>query len=453
MRPEEVVEEVKARLRPSPEESERIGGIASKALSAAIRALADLGLEGEARLGGSYAHGTWLAGHADIDVFVLLRPGVNLEDEGLRVARRALDLMGAEHVERKYAEHPYLSGKVSGIDVEVVPCYKVQRGQWISAADRSPHHTEYLLGRLTDAIRDEIRAAKAFMIAQGVYGAEIKVRGFSGYLVEVLMLKYGSLTELMRAATSWRMGEVLALEALPADLRPQQQAGALIVVPDPVDPRRNLGAAVSAWSLGRFVTSSEIFLEDPREELFEKQISLGKSLEPEDVAPNSITLIIEKPSEPEDVLWGELWRTIRGLSRYLRSRGFNVLAYAAGEDKGTIAVSLLLDSLSCCRVELRRGPHVLMAEARRRFLDASRNKGPVWIDGDGRMFSMLITEGRSAVDELRAALRDPVRIAGASRGLEGVLRSALILQGMEALHGYESARRSLHGLASGRQLA
>ena len=453
MRPEEVVEEVKARLRPSPEERERVGGIASRALNAAARALADLGLEGEARLGGSYAHGTWLAGHADIDVFVLLQPGVNLEDEGLRVAGRALDIMGAERVERKYAEHPYLSGKVDGIDVEVVPCYRVQRGRWISAADRSPYHTEYLLARLTDAMRDEIRVAKAFMIAQGVYGAEIKVRGFSGYLVEVLVLKYGGLIELMRAATSWRMGEVLALETLPADFRPQQQAGALIIVPDPVDPRRNLGAAVSAWSLGRFIASSEAFLEHPRGEFFERQASLGRPLEPEDVAPNSITLVIEKPSEPEDILWGELWRTVRGLSRYLGSRGFEVLAYAAGEDDRTIAVSLLLDSLRCCRVELRRGPHIMMAEARRQFLDASKDKGPVWIDENGRMFSTLIAEERSAFDELRAAIRDPVRIAGASRGLEGVLRSARILQGMEALHGDESARKSLSGLAYGRQLA
>ncbi|WP_174447860.1 CCA tRNA nucleotidyltransferase [Conexivisphaera calida] len=453
MRPEEVVEEVKARLRPSPEERERVGGVASKALNAAARALADLGLEGEARLGGSYAHGTWLAGHADIDVFVLLQPGVNLEDEGLKVAGRALDIMGAERVERKYAEHPYLSGKVGGIDVEVVPCYRVQRGQWISAADRSPYHTEYLLSRLTDAIRDEIRVAKAFMIAQGVYGAEIKVRGFSGYLVEVLVLKYGGLIELMRAATSWRMGEVLALETLPAGFRPQQQAGALIIVPDPVDPRRNLGAAVSAWSLGRFIASSEAFLEYPRGEFFERQAPLGKPLEPEDVAPNSITLIIEKPLEPEDILWGELWRTVRGMSRYLESRGFNVLAYAAGEDERTIAVSLLLDRLSCCRVELRRGPHIMMAEARRRFLDASGNKGPIWIDEDGRMFSTIIAGERSALDELRAAIRDPVRIIGASKGLEGVLRSARILQGMEALRGDESARKSLGGLAYGRQLA
>ncbi|MGC8970095.1 MAG: CCA tRNA nucleotidyltransferase, partial [Conexivisphaera sp.] len=321
MRAEEVVEEVKARLRPSPEERRRADGVAARALEAASRALADLGLRGEARLGGSYAHDTWLAGHADVDVFLLLEPGTDLEAEGLRAAERALELAGAGRVERRYAEHPYMSGEVEGIRVEVVPCYRVPRGSWMSAADRSPYHTEYLLGRLNDPLRDEIRATKAFMRAQGIYGAEIKVRGFSGYLVEVLTLSYGNLVGLMRAAASWRPGEVVSPEPLQADVAAIHR-GALLVVPDPVDQRRNLGAAVSAWSLGRFVVASEMFLEEPDTKFFEEPIEAGSPLGLEDVARDSLAVVIRKPEKPEDILWGEVWRTMRGLAGYLRSRGF-----------------------------------------------------------------------------------------------------------------------------------
>ncbi|MGC9116797.1 MAG: CCA tRNA nucleotidyltransferase [Conexivisphaera sp.] len=451
MRAEEVVEEVKARLRPSPEERRRADGVAARALEAASRALADLGLRGEARLGGSYAHDTWLAGHADVDVFLLLEPGTDLEAEGLRAAERALELAGAGRVERRYAEHPYMSGEVEGIRVEVVPCYRVPRGSWMSAADRSPYHTEYLLGRLNDPLRDEIRATKAFMRAQGIYGAEIKVRGFSGYLVEVLTLSYGNLVGLMRAAASWRPGEVVSPEPLQAEVAAIHR-GALLVVPDPVDQRRNLGAAVSAWSLGRFVVASEMFLEEPDTKFFEEPIEAGSPLGLEDVARDSLAVVIRKPEKPEDILWGEVWRTMRGLAGYLRSRGFEVLASAAGEDDDSVAMAFLLDSLECCRHVLRRGPHVLMAGARRRFLESSRGRGPVWTGEDGYLYSVRSSGGRIAREELRRALEDPVRLAGAARGLEEELRSAEVLEGEEVMRGRESARRGLVGIASGRPL-
>jgi len=449
---EEIVEEVKARLRPSPEERRRAGRAAGRALDAAERALAELGLGGEARLGGSYAHDTWLAGHADVDVFLLLQPGIALEEDGLRAAERALELAGAEGVERRYAEHPYLSGSLEGITVEIVPCYRVARGEWRSAADRSPYHTEYLLSRLSDGVRDEIRAAKGFMIAQGIYGAEIKIRGFSGYLVEVLVLAHGDLLKLMRAATSWRDGEVISPEPLQLDVRALHR-GAPIVIPDPVDQRRNLGAAVSMWSLGRFILTSEAFLEDPSIAFFEEPEELGRPLGPEELARNSISVVFERPPGPEDTIWGEIWRTAKGLAEYLRSRGFEVLARSVGEDPATVAMTFLLDRLECCNVELRRGPHVFMANARREFAESSRERGPLWVGDDGYLYSMRTSAARRAAGELLRALDDPVRLAGASRGLLDALRSARILEGEEVLSGGESVRRSLAGLTSGRPLA
>jgi len=450
-RAEEVIRRVKDRLRPSPEERRAADDAASRILGAASRALRELGIDGEARLGGSYAHGTWLAGHADVDLFLLLAPGADLEAEGLRAAARVLELAGASRVERRYAEHPYLSGELGGVRVEVVPCYRVRRGEWRSAADRSPYHTEYLLSRLTDDLRDEVRAAKAFMIAQGVYGAEIKVRGFSGYLVEVLTLKYGSLLGLMRAATAWRPGEVIWVEPPQGEAPPR--GASTIVVPDPVDPRRNLGAALSPWSLGRFVLASEMFLEDPREEMFESPAEPGSPLSLEEVASGALSIVIERPEGPEDVLWGEIWRTMRGFAGYLRSRGFAVLASSAGEDDRTIAISFLLESLECCRWRLRRGPHVLMADARRSFLEGAGTRGPIWTGDDGHLYSVALAGARRASEEVRRALADPVRVAGASRGLEGPLRSARVLEGEEVLRAGESVRRSISALASGRPLA
>jgi tRNA nucleotidyltransferase (CCA-adding enzyme) len=45
----------------------------------------------------------------------------------------------------------------------------------------------------------EVRLLKKFMKGTGVYGAEIKIGGFSGYLCELLILKYRSFAQTIEA--------------------------------------------------------------------------------------------------------------------------------------------------------------------------------------------------------------------------------------------------------------
>ncbi|MDG6929019.1 MAG: nucleotidyltransferase domain-containing protein, partial [Nitrososphaerota archaeon] len=95
-------------------------------------------------LGGSYAHDTWLPAEADIDAFLVFPPSLGKErlaEVGLAVAREAL--RGLD-VTKRFSEHPYLEAVMGGVRVNVVPCLGVKHGEWISAADRSPHHTLYM---------------------------------------------------------------------------------------------------------------------------------------------------------------------------------------------------------------------------------------------------------------------------------------------------------------------
>ena len=84
--------------------------------------------------------------------------------------------------------------------VNIVPCYKVALGEWKSAADRSPYHTKYIISKLDDRLRLEARLFKKFVKASRVYGAEVRVQGFSGYVCEVLILKYGSFQSVLEVA-------------------------------------------------------------------------------------------------------------------------------------------------------------------------------------------------------------------------------------------------------------
>ncbi|HEU5171966.1 MAG TPA: nucleotidyltransferase domain-containing protein, partial [Nitrososphaeraceae archaeon] len=153
----------------------------------------------EVKTGGSFAKDTNLKKDMDIDIFILIDKNVNEQD----FERIALDV-GFKALKKynpitRYSEHPYVEGfayinkKNSNreqIRVNIVPCYNVEKGLWKSAADRSQYHTEYMQKMLKPDQKNQIRILKAFLKGIGIYGAELSTSGFSGYVTEVLVLKY-----------------------------------------------------------------------------------------------------------------------------------------------------------------------------------------------------------------------------------------------------------------------
>ena len=104
----------------------------------------------------------------------------------------------------RYSDHPYVEAFVKKIRINVVPCYDVEQGRWQSAADRSPFHTEFISKNFDDEKRRQARLLKKFFKASGIYGAEIITGGFSGYVSEVLVMKYGSFEGMVCAAADWQ---------------------------------------------------------------------------------------------------------------------------------------------------------------------------------------------------------------------------------------------------------
>ena len=92
----------------------------------------------------------------------------------------------------RYADHPYVEAYVDGVKFNIVPCYNVSFGDWKSAADRSPFHTSYVFSNLNQEKKNQVRVLKKFLKSLKIYGAEISIEGFSGYVCEVLILKFGS---------------------------------------------------------------------------------------------------------------------------------------------------------------------------------------------------------------------------------------------------------------------
>ena len=260
-----IYKEILNRIMPSEKERAQIEALARELETRVISACQEFGVQATVRVEGSVAKNTWLRDDPDIDVFMRLPtsiPRKALGEISIRIARKATE--GSEQIER-FAEHPYLEAFVKGIRVNVVPCYDVQQGEWLSATDRTPFHTDYVKKHLNDHLRNEVLLLKKFLKGIRVYGAEIKTGGFSGYLCELLILNYKSLDETLRAFTNCTHRKVIDIEnyfagrAREIDLLFEEP----LVIIDPVDKGRNVASAVQPQKLGMLIGAARSFLKMP----------------------------------------------------------------------------------------------------------------------------------------------------------------------------------------------
>ncbi|MEM0481659.1 MAG: CCA tRNA nucleotidyltransferase [Nitrososphaerota archaeon] len=437
VRLEEVLAEAARIVEPTEPERGRVSEVAARLLSACRGEF--LGREGvvDVTIEGSVAKDTWVRGREEVDVFVHFTPSAGrerLESTVLSSGRRVIEGLGGRHWLR-YASHPYIEGEVGGIRVNIVGCFKTEPGQWISAVDRTHYHTEFVRSRITPQLRRNIRLFKGFLVGCGLYGAEIRVEGFSGYLSELLVISHGGFVELLKSAAKWRIpvfvdlsGRVRREEAL------RLFPNAALIFPDPVDPSRNVAAAVSKTRLAELILASKLFLEDPRIDYFMPETA--KPLEEKVVGrgPHELLGIIFRVEEqPPDILWGEIKHTLSGISRRLVKEGFQVYRAAAAQSGDEVVLLYELSSLSLPPLELRVGPPVWLDNAiefaKKTLSREDRAAGP-WVEGE-RLYALLKRKNVNADELLREWIgRGEVAI---SRELVDRLRGAEILTSRSGL--------------------
>ncbi|MEM2822988.1 MAG: CCA tRNA nucleotidyltransferase [Thermofilaceae archaeon] len=388
---EAVLAEVLRRVTPSPEERERVGAVVENVVEGLRKAVAELALRAEVEVEGSYAKDTWLSGDVDVDVFLLFDTGVSLEElraGGLAAARMAAQLVGARCVER-FASHPYLTLLLDACSIDVVPAYRVPSPLQIrSPVDRTPFHTSYVKRRLDEKpeLRKDVRILKRFAKGTGVYGAEVKVEGFSGYLLELLVIHYGSFPDFIRSAARWKPYKVIIdIEGhYPNKRSILERFKDPLVVIDPVDPDRNVASPVSLESLSRFIAAARAFLRKPSIHFFYPVTPEPRQLEAllEGRAVAAVKLRV--PTLPEDILWGQVKRALRALQSGLERFGFPVIGASAWAEGGEVVLLFELETLELPPLERHEGPPVY-SDHDERFISAyaaGRCVAGPYIEGD-----------------------------------------------------------------------
>ncbi|MCI4371605.1 MAG: CCA tRNA nucleotidyltransferase, partial [Thermoplasmata archaeon] len=394
-----VEEKVLARIRPSPEEEAQIARVVRELVDRLTSILKERNWTAKPFLAGSVAKGTHLTG-TEIDIFVAFPPDLPRADLETRGLALGTILEKGAHL---YAEHPYTRGWYGGFEVEIVPCYRITDAtQRMSAVDRTPLHVDYVLGRITDGQTDEIRLLKAWAEGIGAYGAEAKVLGFSGYLCELLVLKYGSFRGVLEAGLSWRPKMVLELDR-PAG-RTFDEPFAVV---DPVDPNRNVASAVSVEQLATFVHAAREYLQAPGERFFFprplKALSIPKLRALAKKRGGDLLAIhLPAPAVTEDVLYPQLRKAHRAFLDLLHRNAFQVFD-SRFDVAGKEAVFLFELGVGVLpRVSRHEGPPVWVKNAQD-FLD-KWHRSPRTIAGP------FIQGERWAVDVARDATTAPALV-------------------------------------------
>ncbi|RLI79596.1 CCA tRNA nucleotidyltransferase [Archaeoglobales archaeon] len=326
---------------------------------------------------GSYARDTWLKNNLEIDVFLLFPEEVDmdeLEKVAIEIGKAVVD-----EYELRYAAHPYVHGKVLDVEVDVVPCYRLKSLEKIkSAVDRTPFHHEWLKDRIRGK-ENEVRLLKQFLKAGNLYGAEYKVRGFSGYLCELLIVFYGSFYELIRNATKWSRKTVIDV------LKGEIKKGRQFFVVDPVDAKRNVAANLSLDNLARFVERCRNFIERPSIEFFvEPKVVLpdDRAIISEIESRNTALCVVEfeKPKIVEDNLYPQLERACNKIEEFLKRQNFMPLKsdYYAGK-RCYLIVECQVKELA--RIDKRIGPPFEEENHVKTFLEKNRDYKPFIEDG------------------------------------------------------------------------
>lgn len=400
-------------------------------------------------LGGSFAKGTWLKrkdihdnsvksdGCTDIDIFIKI--DVSLQDEEFdelakKIAKQSLR---GYNPRLRYSSHPYVEAYVKGIRVNVVPCYNVEKGRWKSAADRSPFHTEYIRDNLDDEKKNQVRLLKKFLKSIGVYGAEIATAGFSGYVTEILILKYGSFVSVLKAISNIKEDKnVISIGKFDEDVLKIFQSPVIII--DPIDSRRNLGTAISAESVGKAVLAARAFLEKPSLDFFREKKERYNETFKEIYSNLLIVEFIYRQRSP-DIIWGQIKRTLNAISKQLCIANFTVIRSIGDiDEKGHATFVFLLEAITLPPYMARTGPHIFRRNDTTSFISENIKKSLLmWIDNEMKVKSLVERKTTNAKEYVKLILANKKDV-GVTKGL--------IEDIQETLQIYTGDEKEIHGL-------
>ncbi len=370
--------------------------------------------------GGSYAKETWTPEKIDIDIFVKFKKSTKEKDFEKISKKIGFDSLKKFKPYVRYSEHPFVEADINGVGVNIVPCYDIKKGEWKSAADRSTFHTEFMSEKLTGQMKDDIRFLKCFLKINGMYGAEIANQGFSGYVCEVLVYYLGSFDNVLKKITKLKNNEIIGDS-------PRKFESPIVII-DPIDRNRNLGAAISMDNVTSFILIARNFLKKNSISYFKEK---SKNSIPVELAKNTLIVSFKYKKRSDDIIYGQIKRAASSIESQMIKEGFNVLRNdAVAYDETNASLLFLLESLNISKNEIRTGPVVFSSDFSTKFIHINSKKSKLmWTDKEGRLQSLQTRRYENAKSYLSDLIKNHIGESGIPKGLRTDFKNGFKITG------------------------
>nr|MBA4404993.1 hypothetical protein [Nanoarchaeum sp.] len=274
-------------------------------------------------IGGSYAKNTWLSKNRDVDVFFKF-DYKKFVSQDISVALKEILLNKYNKIETVHGSRDYYHLVIGDILFEIVPVLDIKKtSEAKNVMDVSPKHVEYIRKKLNSKMCDEVRKLKLFCKANNIYGAESYVRGFSGYVLEVLISHYKNINNLMKEASKWEdkivIDPVKAYKKNQALILLNQSKISSLILIDPVQKDRNAAAALSHENFLKFVSLAKEY--DGSERFFiKKEVDIT-------TLKDYIIVKVEALKGKQDIVYSKLFSLFERVRNEMIFNDFTVLDF------------------------------------------------------------------------------------------------------------------------------
>lgn len=277
-------------------------------------------------IGGSMAKNTWLPGDYDIDIFVKFPYSKYYNKDISKILQERLKNI---RYDKMHGSRDYLQIKQGRYLFELIPVINIKHSSRnLNITDVSPLHAKYVKEKNKNP--NEIRLTKAFLKANNLYGAESYIKGFSGYVAELLVIYYNSLDNLIKNASIWKSQTIIDLNSYYKNNNEilkninKDKLSSLILI-DPVQAERNAAAALSSEKYFEFINLCKKYLNNPNEEFFElKEFNLN-NIRKKAKKNKLITFKIETLNGKPDVIGSKILKIFNYIKDKINKEGFKIL--------------------------------------------------------------------------------------------------------------------------------
>lgn len=238
-------------------------------------------IKAEIFLGGSLAKETMIKGdHYEADLFVRFKSKEDLQSGALSSIVKKICGKSLQYKEIHGSRDYFFVRLSDNLVAEIVPVLFVRKPRDAdNVTDLSYSHVKYIRSEIKKkpALKREIVLCKSFCKAQGIYGAESYIQGFSGYAIECLVVHYKGFLNFLREVSKKDklildpMKHYKNKHELLVSVNESKIKGPIVLI-DPTWKERNALAALSEESYSKLKEIAKKFLRNPKNSFFDTKI-------------------------------------------------------------------------------------------------------------------------------------------------------------------------------------